>query len=504
VQATGASLEDRLRELEDNLAKKHEKLWQDVHRAVEEVRHDHKTSLAEDVVQRRDEMRTHSKSHVNYVTQLLASAHKERKIAASCKGFFEVWREQAWAEKSSRTGLRWLATALGRMAENRERRAMERWRHTTAVESMTARLGDAYQAKIPDVHKIVEESASGLRSRCDELSSHIETVNGHLETINGNLSEKCSQVSFSEAVEAHSSQLQAQMVELEQVKTNMGAWIEEHKEALAQTDEKHDHHREALAGHRRELEGVINEHIEKWSDVNDRIGACAVTEDLQAMMKDVLLIWNSLKQLDAAKADKTTMDAFAVELTASFQRSARSSEEIQAVGSRARADASRSCEELQVKLDGTTNHWQAMWDKLAGLMEETIGKVADLQGTKQQRRSSVSASGRDESPTRGREAPASRPSSLPPTPGSSQRSSAPTLQRGGLASSSAASTASSTVAGSPLVALVLSGSRSSLTGGPDLEEDRHLPGPSFPRSEVKVGRLRPSSAGSRRPPTGGR
>mmetsp|Transcript_19596 Transcript_19596/g.52683 ORF Transcript_19596/g.52683 Transcript_19596/m.52683 type:complete len:701 (-) Transcript_19596:354-2456(-) len=434
VELASSAVEERQRTLEDTLARKHEKLWQDVHRAVEEIRNDHAAALHEDMVKRREEMKQHNQSHVKYVTQLLATAHTERKSLASCKGLLQVWREQTWAEQRRKTGLRWLLNALSGVTEHRARDAVARWSRATALEGLSARLRDEYKAQIPDVHKIIE--STGLKARCDGFD-------GHLDTIRKSLDEKCPKISLDEAMDSHSSRLQAHVGELQDMKSQMSAWVKEHrealdkhKEALDSTDQKHTGHKEALLAHRTDIDVALKAHASNLTEVSDRLGGFAKAEELQTMMRDVLVIWSSIKQLDAAKADKTALDAFAMEVTNNVQQTTRKAEDLQTViGGKVQEETTK----FRGEMDSKIGHWETMWSKLAGLVEDLLGKVGDLQAAGSNAGARSSSVPRDASRDSGAvpEGNTLRPSSLPPTPGSvsgsarnKSNSSMPTLRQG--------------------------------------------------------------------------
>lgn len=512
LQTTGTALEQQLRESEDAWARKHEELWQDLHRVVEEVRNDHREALQEDLSIRRDEMKQKCKSHVNYITQLLANGHQARRADSTRKGIFQVWREQTWAEKSQKAGYKLVACALKKMVDRREQRAVDRWRHATAVESLASRLKGEYESKIPAFQQVVDASTNSLQEKCAELFGHVAGIRQDLKQ---GLEDKCPRASHVEAVAVQSAQMQMHVEALQGLKDRLHGLSEEHQAALSQAGQKQDEHNETLQACRSEFAECTCELAEKLTRLKEGVDGCARSEDVQQNMRDTLLIWNSLKQLDAAKADKSMMDAFALEVSTSCEQTARGVEEMHALGKGSGEQASYGCQELQARLEATTNHWQAMWEQLTGLLEETVAKVADLQATVPR----VPLSGgtpqrvRTRSPLR--EVPTPRASSAPrepvssiplePTaPSSTRRQMPPATRCGGYPGghTSSASTIGST--SSPMAGqLVLSGSSISLAEGRqnmvDEVNGRIPPSPSFPPSDVKVGRLRPSSA-SRRPP----
>lgn len=104
------------------------------------------------------------------------------------------------------------------------------------------------------------------------------------------------------------------------------------------------------------------------------------------MIRDVLLIWNSIKQLDTAKADKKDVDSFALETGNRDKLSTRRVEDLEAdIASRCRQDTLRSQEkwtEVEGRLDESGRqfrHWEQMWEKLSGFVEDVVQKIGDLQ-----------------------------------------------------------------------------------------------------------------------------
>eukprot|EP00428_Durinskia_dybowskii_P069353 CAMPEP_0170418458 /NCGR_PEP_ID=MMETSP0117_2-20130122/34273_1 /TAXON_ID=400756 /ORGANISM="Durinskia baltica, Strain CSIRO CS-38" /LENGTH=558 /DNA_ID=CAMNT_0010676737 /DNA_START=8 /DNA_END=1681 /DNA_ORIENTATION=+ len=355
------SVENRQTALEDRLSQKHEELWQDVHRAVDEARKESVAALQEDMAKRRTEMKSLGSSHVKYVTALLANTHTERKSLEMCKGLLQVWKEYTWSDARRKTGVRLIVIALARAKQNRERRAVDRWARAASIEGLAHRLREECKGQIPDVHQIVQSASSALHDKCDKLQTHVDGLQTHVDGLRGELDSKCTSASLQEAAEAHRKEVEA-------VKSKMT----EHHEAIAQTDKKHDDHREALEAHRSDLQALLNEHTE-------RLETCAKSSEVQSMMHDVLVIWSSIKQLDAAKADKATVDAFALEMASTYKVSAKRAEDLQSdIAGKVRDETAR----VRSDVDSKLVQWEQMWGKLAELVEDLLTKVTDLQATR--------------------------------------------------------------------------------------------------------------------------
>merc|ERR1712194_97702 len=102
------------------------------------------------------------------------------------------------------------------------------------------------------------------------------------------------------------------------------------------------------------------------------------------MGKDVLLIWYSIKQLDATKADKKDMESYALEQINRERSAVRNdicektedlSKEIGTVVANVEALASRSQDQLSQSAG-----LQTMLGSLAAFLEELVFKTAEMQG----------------------------------------------------------------------------------------------------------------------------
>jgi len=140
-----------------------------------------------------------------------------------------------------------------------------------------------------------------------------------------------------------------------------------------------DAHRADTDGYRTRLEA----HDDRLDGINEQFKSYASNDEVRGVMKDVLLVWSSIKQLDAAKADKTTLDAFVSEVTASQQQSTLKAEDLQAFfQNKVQGTVQEETLKVRGELDTKASHWEQMWGKVAGLVEDLLTKVEALQSTR--------------------------------------------------------------------------------------------------------------------------
>merc|ERR1719159_968171 len=123
------------------------------------------------------------------------------------------------------------------------------------------------------------------------------------------------------------------------------------------------------------------------ADVNETLVDFSKTKEVQQMMRDILLIWNSIKQLDAAKADKKDVDNFAVEASTRAKRVEQRFEDIESESATRVQEVVMSMHERLEEIGGRVEensrafrHWQQMWESLAGFVEDLVAKIAEIQG----------------------------------------------------------------------------------------------------------------------------
>mmetsp|Transcript_48408 Transcript_48408/g.85268 ORF Transcript_48408/g.85268 Transcript_48408/m.85268 type:complete len:636 (-) Transcript_48408:162-2069(-) len=348
--------------LEDSVSKKYECLWQDVLHAIEEVRGGQLEALQNDVARQKEASRKETQSLVNYAMQFMASAHTERREMAIRKTLVTAWREQTWISARRRAGI----AALHRLSLQRQRDSLHRWVRKAAVDHFVERLRDEYSAMIPDVGAIIQET--GLAVKCGRLAEQVETLQ----------IEMCPTARAEGLIKEQAAHVDAKMKVLGIIQNQ----LQEQESRLDGSDALHRTHQEQCAA----LDSREGETAQKLSGVAESLEDYAKAKEVQGMMRDVLLIWNSIKQLDVAKADKKDVDNFAIETSNRDKQSGRRLEDLQAdFADKARQDTLRIQEkwsELDGRLDETSRnfrHWEQMWEKLSGFVEDLVTKISDLQ-----------------------------------------------------------------------------------------------------------------------------
>jgi len=299
------------------------------------------------------------------------------------------------------------------MAARRQRKAFARWVRGAAlgvaVEGLASRLRSEYSAQIPDVLRVLD--GTGLRSRCDRLDGEVAELQRA----------KCSRSQAEQLVAGAASALESKLedrlglvhsvrAELldhhESVKSEL---LEQHRSlhaSVAQAHERHDEMGERLerlshvAAHGERLD----EHESRLSGIRDALSSCVTTQEVQSMLQDILLMWNSIKQLDVAKADRKDVDSLAAEALSREKQAAKKLQDVhvQVTGlvqeevSRVDDKASRAAERVArvedktdakwIELDGKAEdsakqfqRWEEMWEKLASCVEELVAKTAEIQ-----------------------------------------------------------------------------------------------------------------------------
>eukprot|EP00930_Biecheleria_cincta_P057131 TRINITY_DN43110_c0_g1_i1.p1 TRINITY_DN43110_c0_g1~~TRINITY_DN43110_c0_g1_i1.p1 ORF type:complete len:657 (-),score=171.78 TRINITY_DN43110_c0_g1_i1:140-2110(-) len=377
VIETSNLVSERQQVVEDSVAKKYESLWQDVLRAMDEMKENQQRTLREDLQRRSEDNRREGQSHVKYVTQLVATVHDERRKLAISKDLLTEWRQHTWTNVRRRTGLNWLCNALHGLAKQRERKFLNRWVRVVSIEDLAQRLREEYESKVPDVQKALEDLK--ITERCDQIEVSVETLR----------SEKCSKEHVAGLIQQHRSEVDVKLSEVDAAQAKVEDRAKSLDEVTAQHGGKHDEHTQSI----QKVEETLSRLHADVSGMSEAAASFASSTDVQTVMRDTLLMWNSIKQLDVAKADKKDVDNFAVETSNRDRQSSRRFEDLQAeITDQLREETLRvqeKCSELDAKVEDSAKqfqHWEQMWERLAGFVEELVMKVGDLQGSSGQNR----------------------------------------------------------------------------------------------------------------------
>ena len=183
--------------------------------------------------------------------------------------------------------------ALHSFFQRRSRDSFHRWTRRTAVDHLRWVLRKEYQAKIPDFVRILEDS--GLERRCDKLDADVKTLQ----------IDKCPHEKVDKALKDQTIDFDKKLEAL----NDLRRMIKENLESISSLDGRSVVHDNRLQS----IDKRVDEAMKSIADVNETLVDFSKTKEVQQMMRDILLIWNSIKQLDAAKADKKDVDNFAVE-----------------------------------------------------------------------------------------------------------------------------------------------------------------------------------------------
>lgn len=367
VEQTCVDVRERQQVVEDQVVKKYDSLWQDVLKEMEKLKVNQEQLMMEDIQRRQLDSRREGRSHVKYVTQLVAAVHDERRKLAIAKDLMTVWQQHTWTSLRRRTGIQWLCASLAGVGKKRQHQFLSRWKRHTSIWTLVKQLREEYIKLIPDVQKEIE--ASGLPARVRFLEEFVQTLRTELD-------------SLMETVKEHSTALAVN-----------AEWVEKTRVIILDLTQRLDEVDAKVAdvlvscGKRMdEVEARLAVCEKSVDDLSEAQKALALAKDVQSIMRDVLLIWNSIKQLDAAKADKKDMDSFALETSKRDRQSLRRTEDLQSsVTVQLREETLRiqeKCAQLDVKVDESSKqflHWEQMWERLAAYVEELVKQVGDMQ-----------------------------------------------------------------------------------------------------------------------------
>lgn len=306
------------------------------------------------------------KNLVNYAMELVASVQAERKQQWFAKHMITLWKEQTWLQARQRLGI----FAFKKIVHRKLRDVFVQGTRHASVVRIAASLREEFQLQLPDVHKILDES--GWRERCDALEYDLGVVREG----------KTSNEIFDARLSDQTSSFEARLEELKPMRVQ----LVDHDQRLSALALRSDEQKEQLLA----VDTSIDTHTQHFSALDFRLADFAVASEVQTVLRDVLLIWNSIKTLDATKADKKDLDCIAVESSGRERSSARRLEELSAeltVKVREELAGAGAFEERWAEVDGRLDetgrqfrHWEQMWDKLAGSVEDLVLKIASIQG----------------------------------------------------------------------------------------------------------------------------
>ncbi|KYF45526.1 hypothetical protein TGARI_362460 [Toxoplasma gondii ARI] len=205
---------------------------------------------------------------ISYAIGLATRAATDKREADVKKAVISRWKEIAWIGARQRMACR----SLSRLFRIHLRRHFAGFQQVLAWEINMERLRTEFRNSLPDVEAVVRGAVS---SKIKMLEERVNTKDTVIQKIQG---------------------------DVERLSTKA-------EEFQVKDEVREELDREA------DREGRLQKAEELVSDVVEKMSQVARQEEMQSIMKDVLLIWTAVKHLDTAKADKRELDALANEAT---------------------------------------------------------------------------------------------------------------------------------------------------------------------------------------------
>jgi len=366
VEGVNATVSAAQEALEDSVTRKYEKLWEDVLHAIEELKGGETSVMEKYMTDQKEAAKIETRSLVNYALNFMASAHGERRQNAMNRSLILAWKEQTWNSSRRRLGIAY----LNKIFQRRKLVVFDSWNRKDTANALCKRLHGQYEGQLGAVYTKIQDEAGSLKRHCSQLD--------------GSVSKLEQEKSSKQSLEASVQDIRGVIDELK-MKT-----IAPIKSTLQDHHQVHERHEGLHRGHsdqEAQLWEKMSNNTQEVSDINLRCVSYAKVDDVDNMVRDVLMIWNSIKQLDTSKADKKDVDGFALETGNRDKLSSRRLEDLESdLGLRTKQDTLR-LQEKWTEIDGRLDesgrqfrHWEQMWEKLSGFVEDLVAKIGDMQG----------------------------------------------------------------------------------------------------------------------------
>ncbi|CAD7945356.1 unnamed protein product [Amoebophrya sp. A25] len=348
-------------ELDAKYSKKYQQMWNEVPKAVEELNVKRIEQLEKQLQTNAADKVAEVQNLVKYCLQILSKVQADRKIETDTKNFLHHWREQSWINARRRMGM----AALTKFLRSRIKDPFQTWKVQAMYETTIKRITAEYTRRIPDVPKQLDEL--GFPARIENLQDQLSRLN----------EDKASKDDVADDIEKTVAQFEPIREDIEAIQKDAG----ETKSTVSTLDSSISAAKDLVAS----VDESAKIAASKVEMLKEALEAnYAQNTEVQAMVKDVLLIWYSIKQLDATKADKKDMEAYALESINREKASVR--EEVMSKNEEMRGelgnmqgnveDIGRGFNEQQTQFVNL----QQMLGNLASFVEELVVKIAEMQG----------------------------------------------------------------------------------------------------------------------------
>ncbi|CAD7958311.1 unnamed protein product [Amoebophrya sp. A120] len=348
-------------EMDAKYSRKYQQMWNEVPKALEEMNGRHIEQLEKQLQTNAADKVAEVQNLVKYCLQILSRVQSEKKSETDQKNLLLAWREQSWINARRRMGMEQLRKFL----KSRIKDPFQTWKVQAMYETTIKRITAEYTRRIPDVPKQLDEL--GFPAKIESLQDHISKLSDEKAGKDEVAEEISSTVSKIDAKAEELDQLREEFVDHKGVTETLEGGISAAKELVTSVEKK---------------AGSAESRVEQLKQAIE--ANYAQNTEVQAMVKDVLLIWYSIKQLDATKADKKDMEAYALESINREKANVRQeviekNEEMKGeLGSMQGnvEEIGRGFNEQQ----GQFVSLQQMLGNLASFVEELVVKIAEMQG----------------------------------------------------------------------------------------------------------------------------
>ncbi|PFH36762.1 hypothetical protein BESB_049540 [Besnoitia besnoiti] len=286
-------VEEDQKTLQDAVASKYDKLWHEVVTALEQMNSAELGHFQEAISRRSQQSEQRVQQLISYAIGLATRAARDRRETDVKKAVISRWKERAWIGARQRMACR----SLSRLLRLHLRRHFTGFQRSLAWENQVERLKTEFRSSLPDVEAVVQ---GAVNSRIEKLETRVGT-----------------EATMVKQIKVEVERLSVKTGELQTATDTLG----ERSVDICRTIEKVHHEIKEALDREAEREDRLHNAEELVSDIAAKMSQVAKQDEMQGIMKDVLLIWTAVKQLDTAKADKRELDAFANEATTRDQHS---------------------------------------------------------------------------------------------------------------------------------------------------------------------------------------